>query len=99
MTRPDGAELSRENLGEMADLWDKFFGAKVSPNPSENLKWIENEQLKLLLKEAHDKMDDDNVKIALGSYCRWCKGAGYDSQGLIHEDDCILVKIRHVIRT
>ena len=89
-------------MGEMADLWDKFFGAKVSPDPAVNLKWIENEQLKLLLKEAHDKMDDFNARQPVQSLvfpygCEWCGVSGHDAQGLKHRDDCILVKIRHVI--
>lgn len=87
-------------MGEMADLWDKFFSSKVSSNPSENLKWIENEQLKLLLKEAHDLMDDFNSDSRWSDekpYCGWCKTWGYDQHGLIHKDDCILVRIRKAI--
>lgn len=93
-------------MGEMADLWDKFFGAKVSPDPAVNLKWIENEQLKLLLKEAHDKMDeanpatyidDNNIIGMLVAHCHFCNETGYDAQGLKHEEDCILVRIRKVV--
>lgn len=63
-----------------------------------NPEWVL--YLEGLLKVSHDKMDQDNNKIALGSYCRWCKGAyGYNEQGILHDDDCILVRIRQVVTT
>lgn len=53
-----------------------------------------------LLKEAHDKMDNYNASknepLAWHS-CYWCNGTGYDGNGLDHDEDCILVKIRKVI--
>lgn len=58
---------------------------------------IKNNTLCDLLKKAHDLMDDDNVRVALSAYCRWCEFKGYDSNGLKHSDDCILVKIRKEI--
>lgn len=51
-----------------------------------------------LLVLSHNKMDEDNVKTANGYHCRWCKGPwGYDQQGIRHEDDCILIRIRQVV--
>ena len=58
-----------------------------------------------LLKEAHDQMDDMNthpdtlLSMAQLPRCNWCRGEGYDANGMKHDEDCILVKIRHVIHT
>lgn len=53
-----------------------------------------------LLKEAHDKMDDFNVthnKEDTVGWCRWCISEGYDGQGLLHTDNCVLIRIRKVL--
>lgn len=60
------------------------------------------QDLEKLLKEAHDKMDDDNNELdkhIQRPMCKWCGQTGYNSGGLDHTKDCILVKIRHVIKT
>lgn len=51
---------------------------------------------KELLQEAHDKMDDANVEYEShgASGCLYCEGEGYNENGQIHQDDCILVRIR-----
>lgn len=66
-------------------------------NTSETHERTDQEILEIL-KLAHDKMDEDNTKIALGSYCRWCLGTyGYNEHGIHHEDDCVLVRIRRLV--
>lgn len=51
-----------------------------------------------VLQLAHDKMDEDNNKIALGKYCRWCMSSwGYNENGIHHEDDCVLIRIRKLV--
>lgn len=53
-----------------------------------------------LLQEAHDKMDDYNARHnpeQTVAFCMWCLEEGYDANGLIHQDDCILVRIRKVL--
>lgn len=54
-------------------------------------------QLLLILREAHDLMDDFNARHDLEqASCVWCGGEGYDGDGLIHKDDCILRRIRAI---
>lgn len=56
-------------------------------------------QLLLILREAHDLMDDYNARHnpeQVVASCMWCAGEGYDGDGLIHKDDCILRRIRAI---
>lgn len=58
------------------------------------------ENWKKLLEEAHDKMDDLNAahqEMRLFAWCNFCHESGYDANGLIHDEDCILVKIRKIL--
>lgn len=58
------------------------------------VEYIEN-----LLVVAHEKMDADNATLAQGQHCRWCKGPwGYDENGIRHDSDCILIRIRQVVK-
>lgn len=48
-----------------------------------------------LLKAAHAYMDEFNTQL---DYCYWCQEkSGYDGDGLIHTEDCILRQIRRVV--
>lgn len=69
---------------------------KQSIDPDKHVK-----QLELLLKEAHDIIDNKNAQMEASDCTLICCGNSgkYDEQGLIHLDTCILVKIRHVIYT
>lgn len=54
-------------------------------------------QIEKLLAEAHNLMDDYNARHnpeRAVAWCMWCLSEGYDSDGLVHTDDCILRKIR-----
>lgn len=52
-------------------------------------------KLRELLQLAHDKMDEFNNQNPLGfPGCLFCGLDGYDGNGLLHTDDCILVQIR-----
>lgn len=54
--------------------------------------------LRLLLKKAHDTLDDANASSRKKTAsCRWCNGKGYDFYGLIHKPNCVLVEIREVL--
>lgn len=52
-----------------------------------------------LLKRAHDAMDEHNNHALPDGFiwCDWCKGSGYDGDGIQHKDECILVEIRQLI--
>ena len=57
---------------------------------------------KALLKEAHDKMDDMNAELDTSvelpaPRCKFCLETGYNANGLIHTEDCIIQKIRRVL--
>jgi len=55
------------------------------------------QELTTLLKEAHDKMDDSNADIEDRDFvCQWCHCQGWDAHGIIHSDDCILVRMRDI---
>lgn len=55
---------------------------------------------RLLLKEAHDLLDDENAgenahyRDGKLPKCIWCETVGYDGTGMKHSEDCILVRIR-----
>ncbi len=50
-----------------------------------------------LLKQAHDKMDDANTGLMPpDDLCHWCCAKKYDAQGIIHDEDCVLVRIRAI---
>lgn len=50
-------------------------------------------------QRLHDAMDDVNSASQVDSIanCKWCKGTGYDSDGLIHKSNCPLVVWRQTI--
>ena len=52
--------------------------------------------LEELLQNAHDNMDGYNNRhlSKTSPNCKFCSGEGYDGNGLIHSEDCILVRIR-----
>lgn len=54
-------------------------------------------RLELLLREAHLEMDDYNARHnpeRAVARCTWCLGEGYDGDGLIHVESCILKRVR-----
>jgi len=54
-------------------------------------------EIKNLLKEAHDLMDDSNADLEYTDFvCQWCHALGWDAHGVIHSDDCILVRMRAI---
>ena len=91
-----GADSWRANLGELIELNNQPIKLPIEITT----EFVDN--ILFLLKEAHDLMDDLNARHQDNRFfpwCNFCHCQSYDSTGLIHEDDCILVKIRHVIHT
>lgn len=53
--------------------------------------------LKQLLREAHDLMDDSNAEIQYRDFvCQWCYSQSWDARGIIHIYDCILLRMRTI---
>lgn len=58
-------------------------------------------EIQPLLQKCHDVMDEMNNDADSrngGKSCHFCMGVGYDANGLIHEDDCVLVLLRKEIQ-
>ena len=55
---------------------------------------MKSDKLSDVLKDAHDALDEINADRNEAS-CRFCRGVGYDADGLIHVEDCIVVRLRH----
>jgi len=55
------------------------------------------QELRTLLKEAHDKMDDSNADIEYRDIvCQWCNSQSWNASGIIHSKDCILLRMRDI---
>lgn len=50
-----------------------------------------------LLRKVHAKLDAVNADRLASGGCYWCGLVGYDADGLLHKDDCIVVEIRKVL--
>lgn len=51
------------------------------------------EHIEKLLADIHNELDQKNEES-----CQLCGKSGYDGQGLLHTDECILVRIREVVK-
>lgn len=59
---------------------------------------ITDREVLAVLQLAHDKMDARNQDLTSGNHCLWCKGPwGYDGNGIRHEEDCVLMRIRRLV--
>jgi len=51
-----------------------------------------------LIREVHDELDDLNANR--GNLCLFCNASSYDGrEGIKHERDCIIIKLRNVIKS
>jgi len=51
------------------------------------------------LEEIEEKIDDVNVNYGnISKYCIYCKGIRYDEKGIVHDNDCIIIKLRNLIK-
>jgi hypothetical protein len=56
------------------------------------------ENWKTLLLEAHEILDDLNAsELKINDVCYFCHVRGYNGKGILHTDNCILIKIRQVL--
>lgn len=66
----------------------------------ERRKSLDEWPLLELLGEIHEKLDDTNARFGSinNGFCLWCSSMVYDGkEGIIHDLDCIIRKIRRVI--
>lgn len=58
-------------------------------------------ELMAALEKAHDRLDDHNAsERKTTARCSWCSGYGrgdYDANGLLHDDDCVIVTTRQAL--
>ena len=48
------------------------------------------------MQRAHDLLDAANNDSG-GNSCQYCSAEGYDGNGLLHDADCILPTLRHLL--
>lgn len=88
------ADAEREN----AELRIEVAALSDGPTTDEWTAMLNESQeqvgkLREALAEAHDAIDDVNAR-GLDKRCLYCGMEGYDSNGMLHGEDCILVTIR-----
>lgn len=84
------------SLGDSYEITE-FTNGKDTMGLYETGEFID--ELLKLLQEAHDWIDELNNQApgepGNNSICYVCHQTGYDTQGLKHTDNCILIRIRH----